>query len=206
MYKMMQSKRVVKFFWILLPVFLLTFFCGAQSPVYAKTCKNWVTIADECGTNCYQHGSYCDISQCYQSPPNYLSAETRQFWRIWEAWIITELHEKIIRNGVDCGTCTKRTEELQCPTNVIPRKVTSFSAGPDKIIPGQPTTLSWAASGCILDATIEIDNKLFSFKDVSTGKAIWDGTDGDYNIIEPKTYKATLTPFLVTAVGLIQRQ
>lgn len=92
-----------------------------------------------------------------------------------------------------CGLCSKRTEELQCPTCANPNKVVSFSASSTEIVAGEPVTFSWSASGCILDATISIGSKTFTFKDVSSGSAVWTGTDADDNITEPKKYQATFT-------------
>jgi RHS repeat-associated protein len=51
---------------------------------------------------------------------------------------------------------------------------------------------SWSAYTCIEGASITIGGKSFTFPNVSSGVAVWNGTNGDKKIVKPKKYKALL--------------
>lgn len=170
---------------------LLLGISGWTAPAYAASCKTWQTISDECSTGCsVSNGATCNEYQCNSSPPISTGSGTKVIYHSWPAWIVTELGQQIIRNGVVCGLCTMSTQELLCPTTCSAQnKITAFSADKLVITAGESVTFTWSSSGCIENSTLTVGGKTFT----GGNSAIWTGTDADDQFNDPRKYPAKLT-------------
>jgi len=187
-------KRFARFFSVFM---LLVFFAvsGSTDPAHASdVCKGWVTVSDECSTGCsYANGAFCDEYQCHSSSPISSGSGTQVIYQSWPAWIITELHQQIIRNGVVCGLCTMSTQTLQCNSCASPNKITGFTANGSTskitIAAGETVTFNWTASGCADKSTFTVGGTTSNGGD----SAKWTGKDADDHFNDPRSYPATLT-------------
>jgi len=162
---------------------------GCLDRVEASTCgKSWVTVSSGCDTHsaCVTNGAYCDIYNCY-SGITYISDTVRNIYNLVPGWVTPP----VIINGVTCYEyCTRATQSFQCSTCSASSTIASFSASQTTITAGEPVNFTWTVNGCYDNATVTIDNKTIDAG--SAGNALWNGTDIDGLLTEPKKYEAML--------------
>ena len=81
------------------------------------------------------------------------------------------------------------TEVLRCNSSCSnPPKITSFNATSTEIRAGDTVYFDWQTSGCIDGWSLKVGDSTYSGDDPRA----WSALDSDYNLMEPKTYKAVL--------------